>query len=819
MKRKILLACVMLLGLALHAEDNYPKLPHLSDKQKKECLPLTAFQAKNGKWGYKDHDGKKTILKPTFELTTSFERRYGSRSIIKYNGKYGLVSSDMEYILFPIYDAVEKEGNEFYKFSTGGKWGLLSGETKSIIVPCEQDEIIIRDVDIVFRANGKHGIASRSLKKIILPAMCDEISFIKDVYGDAYSYKINNKYGLITAEGKEILPCEQDEIKIETGTYTQGAGRSSRNAKYTLIIYKTKENYGMLSDASKSPLISGVDSLKKIQDGVYCYTRDNKYGLVAVRGGSSLEYPTIYAQENSPYVFATIDNLMYDIFVLKDAGYTRIAQNVTLTNYPKNFVINEKGAQLYDSLANKCYYLYKDKMYSTMEYDKAYPNSNELSSSMKIQYYYKIRSKNLAAAEKKKQEAEAKAKDAPYVSWKDMYEFNEYGKNYFEWKDGDNIYSDKIFTKAGKDVNRENPQYVAFYAQNAKTDNLYFRFFPENRRQSSIVIKETELSKTILEEIDKSKIIPDNERKNIEGIKPKSVGYLSDGNILYVYTTRSPIFSHPFYTTYHEYMGFCIIDIKTGKILNSRLTPLCVKFNYGPSSYRSYDFNIRIASSGGFYCCKEFDSFYSSFYRYSDNGSFEWKYAPDEYKVYDFLDYERHLLLVGSTDKKGYVGFENPAVCLVNSNGIEKEVFYALKGGFLSDAYIQNNQLYAGGSRAFAPKLIPEMDLSNVTIPETSTSSIPIPYEQFKMNTVTYAGKKFNGCGMVDDNGEWIIPPIYSFYVNDPKFQAGKDNEYNGYIIEPYDEKTKSVTIVCPDGKSFKKQLNPAGTGYINISE
>ena len=815
MKRKILLACVMLLGLALFAEENYPKLPQLSDKQKKECLPLAAFKAKNGKWGYKDRAGKKTILKPTFELTTSFGRQYGSRSIIKYNGKYGLISSDMNYILFPIYDAVVKEDGEFYKFSKDEKWGLLSGESKSIVIPCEQDEIIVRDIDIIFRVNGKYGVASRKLKKIILPGMCDEISFLKDVYGDAYSYKINNRYGLITAEGKEILPCEQDEMKIETGTYTQGTGRSSRNVKFTLIIYKNKENYGMLSNASKSPLISGVDSLKKIQDGVYCYTRDNKYGLVAVKGGSSLEYPTIYAQENSLYVFAATDDLKYDIFVLKDAGYTCIAQNVTLTNYPKNFVIQEKGAQLHDSLANKCYYLYKDKMYSTMEYDKAYPNSNELSSSMKIQYYYKIRSKKLAAAEKKRQEAEAK--DSPYVSWNDMYKFDGWGKNFSEWKDGDNIYSDEIITKAGKDVNKEKPQYVAIYAQNAKTDILYYRFFPENRHQAPIVIKESELSKTILDGIDKSKIIPDNERKNIEEIRPKSVGYLSNGNILFIYTTRSPIFIHPFYTTYHEYMGFCIIDIKTGKILNTRLIPLCVEYNYGPSTYREYDFTVRIASSGGFYCCKDFDSFYSSFYRYSDNGSFEWKYAPDEYKVYDFLDYKRHLLLVGSTDKKGYVGFENPAVCLVNSNGIEKEVFYALKGGFLSDAYIQNNQLYAGGPRAFASKLIPEMNLSNVTLPKTSEPGIP--YEQFKMNTVTYAGKRFDGCGMIDEKGDWIIPPIYSFYANDPKFQAGKDNEYTGYIIEPYDEKTKSVTIVCPDGKSFKKRLNPAGTGYINISE
>ena len=76
---------------------------------------VALIQAKNGKWGYKNRDGKKTILRPTFELTTSFERRYGSRSIIKYNGKFGLVSSDMEYILFPIYDAVVKEDNEFYK--------------------------------------------------------------------------------------------------------------------------------------------------------------------------------------------------------------------------------------------------------------------------------------------------------------------------------------------------------------------------------------------------------------------------------------------------------------------------------------------------------------------------------------------------------------------------------------------------------------------------------------------------------------------------------------------------------------------------------
>ena len=120
----------------------------------------------------------------------------------------------------------------------GGKWGLFCGETKSLILPCEQDEIIIRDIDIVFHANDKHGIASRRLKKILLPSKCDEISFIKDVYGDAYSYKINNKYGLITAEGKEILPCEQDEMKIETGKYTKGTGRSSRNVKFSLIIIR-----------------------------------------------------------------------------------------------------------------------------------------------------------------------------------------------------------------------------------------------------------------------------------------------------------------------------------------------------------------------------------------------------------------------------------------------------------------------------------------------------------------------------------------------------------------------------------------------------
>ena len=128
--------------------------------------------------------------------------------------------------------------------------------------------------------------------------------------------------------------------------------------------------------------------------------------------------------------------------------------------------------------------------------------------------------------------------------------------------------------------------------------------------------------------------------------------------------------------------------------------------------------------------------------------------------------------------------------------------------------YIQNDQLYRGMSNG---SLIPEIDLRRVTVPIYGQSDIP--FEKFRMGTVTYAGKQFKGCGMIDDKGEWIIPPIFSFYANDPQFLAGIDNEYDGYIIKPYDETTKSATIICPDGKSFKKQQNPAGTGYINISE
>ena len=776
MKRNILLACVLLLGLALFAEENYPKLPQLSEKQKREYFPLTAFQARNGKWGYKDREGKKTIIKPTFDITSSFEKRYDrsygkNMAIVKYEGKYGLISLDMDYVLFPVYDRIVKEENNFFMFSMDSKWGLLDGSTRKFLLSCDYDEIKREDDVFIFQSNGKYGVIHKS--------------------------------------GKVKLPCEQDEIQVQKDKY---------DYKNKLFLYKNQGKYGMLPINSESPLIEGVDSIWQLRKGIYCYSRDDKYGLAAQGEGFHREYPTIYTRENSPYVFAMIDSSKYDIFVLKNAAYTRIAKYVTLTNYPKNFEIPKEGAQLYDSLANKCYYLWGENLYSTLNYDKAYSKENSLPQTMKWQFYNQRRKNIAAAAEKKRRETEARTSNEPYASWKDMYEFK--GRNewyddsyeYYEWKDGNNIYSDKILKKAVKSKNK----YVTLVAVNAKTDIPYLSFFPENQSQPSIVIPEKEFSKTIYDGIDKSKVIPADEREHIEAITPTSVGYLPNGNILFVYTARVPLYSHAFYIPYHEYMGFCIIDFKTEKILTSRLTPLCIKYNYGPSYYRDEFLEVRMASSGGFYCFKKFESpsFYSSFYRYSENGDFEWEYVPIDHKVYVFLDYKKHLILGGSTDKKGYIGFENPAVCLVNANGIEKEVYYNQKDSKIRDMYIQNNQLYWGWSHG---QLIPEMDLSNVTVPVTSAPGIP--YEKFKMGTVTYAGKQFKGCGMIDDKGEWIIPPIFSFYANDPQFLAGIDNEYDGYIIKPYDETTKSATIICPDGKSFKKQLNPSGTGYINISE
>lgn len=168
-----------------------------------------------------------------------------------------------------------------------------SGEDKKTdpvweqILPCKYDEItaIIKNpnsydpyeekylIGFVVKQNGKWGVISSNGKEI-LPCQYaqNEISFNK-ISSETYRLRAKDKFGIINSQGEVLLPCKYEEIAIESSGYEP--------------ILKVRQNgkWGAINTKGAIPCkyteIVPVRNFYAVKDG-------KKWGIVGAAGNTIL---------------------------------------------------------------------------------------------------------------------------------------------------------------------------------------------------------------------------------------------------------------------------------------------------------------------------------------------------------------------------------------------------------------------------------------------------------------------------------------------------------------------------------------------------
>lgn len=197
------------------------------------------------------------------------------------------------------YDYVQSsfQGN-LCKVRNDNKYGFINIDGIEIL-PCQYDDIAFVMGDLIkidedelvhddcwdsllyVKLDDKYGLINFDGKEIV-PCIYDDLTLIPE-HGNLagrrffrfFKTKLDDKYGLINFDGKEITPCKYSDL-IEFG----GAIKSKSNNKYGLITYEGKEILPCIFD----------ELIKDDYWGMLKVQRDNLWSYYTIDGTQETEF-------------------------------------------------------------------------------------------------------------------------------------------------------------------------------------------------------------------------------------------------------------------------------------------------------------------------------------------------------------------------------------------------------------------------------------------------------------------------------------------------------------------------------------------------
>lgn len=231
--------------------------------------------SQNGKYGIINFNGKK-ITKPIYEEIDTLQFKEGEL-LVKKDEKYGVININGATLVKTNYDKIEtdkfyEEGKGYknsgyivsQKTDEGYRYGYVTVEGKEITETIYNDLNRITDIEsddiyIICAENGKYALLKNG-KKIT------ENEYQSIIYTESNNTLIalkGKKYGVISTEGKTIIPFEYDQINI-TGEYI-----------YTTIDGETKifDSKGEETNINENLAIINI---KNTNYKIYIQTLDGK---------------------------------------------------------------------------------------------------------------------------------------------------------------------------------------------------------------------------------------------------------------------------------------------------------------------------------------------------------------------------------------------------------------------------------------------------------------------------------------------------------------------------------------------------------------
>ncbi len=247
----------------------------------------------DNKWGILGTDGK-TIVEPMYQempiiIDSDKDVFLCTYDINEEDGTYKTkaINSKNEEILTN-YDKIEalenydKSENLWYekdvlKVQKDGKWGLIDLDGKELAQPIYDDIKTLKGIEnsIIVEKDGKKGLINDKGSKIIDTEYTDIQSFGDDYKNGYITINQENKYGITSFSGEQILENKYDKIE---NIYGEKYFVIKENGKQKLI---DKEGNAILSDK--------FDEIKQIANSGIIYKKQNKYGLMDFEGNTKIE--------------------------------------------------------------------------------------------------------------------------------------------------------------------------------------------------------------------------------------------------------------------------------------------------------------------------------------------------------------------------------------------------------------------------------------------------------------------------------------------------------------------------------------------------
>ena len=280
-------------------------------------------------------------------------------------------------------DKVEVKSYTYYTAYENGKFGVIN-DNGEIVINNEYDEIISipnnsKPIFIcIYDVNDKEGTYKTKvinekneeiLKGYDKTEAIDNFDSKQNIWYEDNVLRVNKngKYGLINFEGKEVLPCEYDEIK------------ALKSIKSNLLVKKAG-NVGLVNEKGQTIIPVQYKEIKTLKEGYkneyIIVNENNQYGLISTSGNILIEpkYEDV-KYLNSSNLFAIKESGVWKLIniedgqIIIDGGYDDIKEvktdSIIIVKEGKYGIINtnkeEKIAPTYEELkyAFSIYYVAK----------------------------------------------------------------------------------------------------------------------------------------------------------------------------------------------------------------------------------------------------------------------------------------------------------------------------------------------------------------------------------------------------------------------------------------------------------------------------
>lgn len=175
------------------------------------CSALSAQQyfpiKVNKKWGLINTNGQ-VILEPVYDAIGEF--KHFGYAVMQKEGSVGLLGPRGREIVPPLYDDIKVLDSTLIAVMESGQWMVVNLHGKTVLEKGYQQVQVWNGYYLAYRQGGKWGLVNKFGHKLAEPAY-DDIQFEN---GGFFITTRNNQLGLLSGTGRQILPNKAGEIRF-----------------------------------------------------------------------------------------------------------------------------------------------------------------------------------------------------------------------------------------------------------------------------------------------------------------------------------------------------------------------------------------------------------------------------------------------------------------------------------------------------------------------------------------------------------------------------------------------------------------------------